>query len=89
MFSRLAGKLCTLLDDLEVKCLVREPGARWTLATGARDVAARRLDSVRRLINTQIDRWPAFEQRIFDTAAVAGVTFTAGVVADALDADAA
>jgi predicted ATPase len=77
----------TLLDDLEVKGLVREHGGRWELATSVRDVAARRPDSIRRLIDTQIDRWSAFEQRIVETGAVAGATFTAGVVAHALAAD--
>ncbi len=51
------------------------------------DVAARRPDSIRRLIDTQIDRLPALEQRILETAAVAGATFAAGVVAHALDAE--
>jgi DNA-binding winged helix-turn-helix (wHTH) protein/tetratricopeptide (TPR) repeat protein len=77
----------TLLDDLESKDLVREHDGRWELSTSVEDVAARRPDSIRRLIDTQIDRLPAFEQRILEAAAVAGLTFTAGVVAHALDAD--
>ena len=50
-------------------------------------MAARRPDSIRRLIDTRIDRLPSFEQQIVETAAVAGGSFTAGVVAHALDAD--
>jgi len=41
----------------------------------------------RRSSDTQIDRLPAFEQRIVETAAVAGASFTAGVVAHSLEAD--
>jgi hypothetical protein len=79
--------LTTLVDDLESQGLVREQGGEWVLSTSVEDVAARRPDSVRRLIDTQIDRLSTFEQRIVETAAVAGLTFTAGVVAHALDAD--
>ena len=52
------------------------------------DMAARRPDSIRRLIDVQIDRLRAFEQRIVEVAAIAGMTFAAGVVAHALEADA-
>ena len=77
----------TLADDLESQGLVREIDGQWALSTTVEDVAARRPDSIRRLIDTQIDRLSAFDQRIVETAAVAGLTFAAGVVAHALDAD--
>jgi DNA-binding winged helix-turn-helix (wHTH) protein len=80
--------ITTLVDDLEAQGLLRERDGEWELATSVQDVAARRPDSIRRLIDTQIDRLPAAEQRIIEVAAVAGMTFTAGVVAHALDADA-
>src|SRR5580658_8292362 len=80
--------LTTLADDLEGQGLIREHEGRWELSTSVQDVAARRPDSIRRLIDTQIDRLGAVDQRLIEVAAVAGMTFTAGVVAHALDADA-
>jgi DNA-binding winged helix-turn-helix (wHTH) protein/tetratricopeptide (TPR) repeat protein len=79
--------LTTLMDDLEGQGLVVEREGRWELATSVEDAAARRPDSIRRLIDTQIDRLSAVEQRIVEVAGVAGMTFTAGVVAHALAAD--
>jgi len=75
-------------DDLEGQGLLRERDGRWELATSVQDVAARRPDSIRRLIDTQIRSIRRHRQRIIEVAAVAGMTFTAGVVAYALDADA-
>src|SRR5258708_1768204 len=79
----------TLIDDLVAERLLLEQDGQWELSTSVENVAARRPDSVRRLIDTQIDRLGYFEQRIVETAAVAGASFTAGGVAYALDADVA
>ncbi len=80
--------LTTLVDELQGQGLLCERDGRWRLSTSVQDVAARRPDSIRRLIDTQIDRLGPVEQRIIEVAAVAGMTFTAGVVAHALGADA-
>ena len=77
----------TLIDDLVASHLVLERDGNWKLSTSLEEVAARRPDSIRRLLDTQIDRLPVFEQRIVETAAVAGACFTAGVVAYSLQAD--
>jgi predicted ATPase len=77
--------LTTLVDDLKGQGLIREQGGIWGLSTSLQDLANRRPDSIRRLIDTQIDRLGAVEQRIVEVAGVAGMTFTAGVVAHALD----
>jgi DNA-binding winged helix-turn-helix (wHTH) protein/tetratricopeptide (TPR) repeat protein len=79
--------LTTLVDDLEAQDLLSRRGGRWELTTSVDDVAARRPDSIRRLIDTQIDRLGAAEQRIVEAAGIAGMIFTAGEVAHALDAD--
>jgi DNA-binding winged helix-turn-helix (wHTH) protein len=79
--------LTTLVDDLEREGNIRERLGHWELSTTVSDVAARRLDSIRCLIDLQIDRLGAVEQRIIEVAGIAGMTFTAGVVADALGAD--
>jgi predicted ATPase len=79
--------LATLVDDLESQGIIRQRQGRWELATTVPDVAARRPESIRRLIDAQIDRLGALEQRIIEVAAIAGMTFTAGIVAHALEAD--
>ncbi len=79
--------LTTLVEELEGQDLVRQQDGRWELATSVRDVAARRPDSVRRLIDVQIDRLGAVAQRIVEVAGIAGMTFAVGVVAHALEGD--
>jgi DNA-binding winged helix-turn-helix (wHTH) protein len=79
--------LATFVDDLEGQGLLRVEEGQWRLSTSVEDVAARRPDSIRRLIDTQIDRLSALEQRIIEVAGVAGMTFRSGVVAHALEAD--
>jgi DNA-binding winged helix-turn-helix (wHTH) protein/tetratricopeptide (TPR) repeat protein len=79
--------LTTLVDELEGQGLIRKEEGRWELSTSVQEVAARRPDSIRRLIDVQIDRLGAVEQRILEVAGVAGMTFAAGVVAHALEAD--
>ncbi len=80
--------IATFLDDLEAQGLIQASDGGWDLAATVEDVAARRPDGIRRLIDTQIDRLGAAEQRIIEAAAVVGMTFTAGLVAHALDEDA-
>jgi DNA-binding winged helix-turn-helix (wHTH) protein len=80
--------LTALVDDLERNGIICERMGHWELSTTVSDVAARRLDRIRCLIDVQIDRLGAVEQRIIEVAGIAGMTFTAGVVADALGADA-
>lgn len=79
--------LATLLDDLEGQRVICERDGGWDLVTSVEDVAGRRPDGVRRLIDTQIDRLSAVEQRTLEAASVAGGSFSAGVVAHALEAD--
>jgi DNA-binding winged helix-turn-helix (wHTH) protein len=78
----------TLVDDLVSQELIRTRDGNWELSTTVEDVAARRPDGIRRLIDTQIDRLSAADQRIIEAGAIAGMTFTVAVVAHALDADA-
>jgi DNA-binding winged helix-turn-helix (wHTH) protein/tetratricopeptide (TPR) repeat protein len=77
----------TLLDDLEGQGVIRERDGGWELSTSVEEVAARRPDGISRLIDTQIDRLTAVEQRVLEVASVAGISFTVGVVAYALEAD--
>lgn len=79
--------LTTLVDDLEGRGLIRQQDGHWELSTSVQDIAARCPDSIRRLIDVQIDRLGAGEQRIVEVAGIAGMTFAAGVVAHALGAN--
>jgi DNA-binding winged helix-turn-helix (wHTH) protein len=76
----------TILEDLASRELIAKTDEGWTLTTEMERVAAQRPDSIRRLIDTQIDRLGTTEQRILEAASVAGATFTADAVAHALDA---
>jgi predicted ATPase len=61
---------------------------RWQLTIPLHEVAAHRPDTVTRLIDIQIDRLSDREQRVLEVAAAAGATFTAAVIASALELDA-
>jgi DNA-binding winged helix-turn-helix (wHTH) protein len=76
--------VAALLDELESRGMIRGAAGSYELATTVEDVAARRPDSIRRLLDVQLDRLDPDEQRILEAASVAGMTFTSGVVAHAL-----
>lgn len=78
--------LTTLLDDLEAQAVIRRVDGTWELALRLEDIAAHRADGITRLLDTQIDRLTADEQRVLEVAGVAGMTFAVGSVAHALEA---
>ncbi len=78
--------VATLVEDLVGRGIIRDTEHRWGLTIEVEGVAAHRPDSIRRLIDTRIDRLTATEQRILEAASVVGLTFTAGLVARALGA---
>jgi DNA-binding winged helix-turn-helix (wHTH) protein len=78
----------TLVDELEAQGLLREHHGQWELSSTVHHVTTVRPDSIRRFIDAQIDRLSALQQRIIEIGGIAGMTFTAGVVAHALDTDA-
>ena len=77
--------MVALLDDLETRQMVRKVAAGWEVRATVAEILARRPDSVRQLIDMQIDRLAASEQRILEAAGAAGTQFAAGVVAAALE----
>jgi DNA-binding winged helix-turn-helix (wHTH) protein/tetratricopeptide (TPR) repeat protein len=79
--------LTMLLDDLEGRGVIRRSDGAWELSISLDEVAARRPEGITRLIDTQMDRLSAAEQRVLEAASVAGTSFTAAVVAHALEAD--
>ena len=77
--------MVALLDDLETRQMVRKVEAGWEVRATVAEILARRPDSVRQLIDIQIDRLGVSEQRILEAAGAAGMEFAAGVVAAALE----
>jgi predicted ATPase len=74
-----------VLEDLESRRMIRAVGGGWQLEVSVAEVASRRPDTVRQLIDIQIDRLSSIEQRILETASLVGGQFAAGSVAHALD----
>src|SRR5579859_3956076 len=74
-----------VVDDLESRGMIRSSESGWELAAAVADVANRRPDTVRQLIDIQIDRLKSDEQRILEAASVVGVQFSVGAVAHALE----
>jgi DNA-binding winged helix-turn-helix (wHTH) protein/tetratricopeptide (TPR) repeat protein len=74
-----------VVDDLESRGMIRPSEGSWELAARVADVASRRPDTVRRLIDIQIDRLKSKEQRLLEAASLIGVQFTVGAVAYALE----
>jgi predicted ATPase len=75
-----------VIDDLEGRCMIRPVvGVGWELEVSVAEVASRRPDTVRQLIDIQIDRLSTIEQRILEAASLVGAQFTAGLVGHALE----
>jgi DNA-binding winged helix-turn-helix (wHTH) protein len=74
-----------IVDDLESRGMIRRDDATWQLAATVADVASRRPDTVRQLIDMQLDRLSSNEQGILEAASLAGAQFPARSVAHALD----
>src|SRR5258708_2500152 len=74
-----------VIDDLESRGMIRSGGVGWQLDASVAEVARRRPDTVRQLIDIQIDRLSPIEQRILEAAGLVGAQFAAGSVAHALE----
>jgi predicted ATPase len=68
--------------------IVRQDG-HWQVQDGLQEIAIDVPDSLRRMIELQIDRLSPEEQRVLTAASVAGIEFSAAAVAAALEADVA
>ena len=73
------------IDDLESRRMIQAIDGTWRLAASVAEVADRRPDTVRQLIDIQMDRLRSDEQRVLEAASVAGASFSIGAVAHALD----
>jgi DNA-binding winged helix-turn-helix (wHTH) protein/tetratricopeptide (TPR) repeat protein len=74
-----------VVDDLEGRGMIRSSGDGWELTATVADVEKRRPDTVRQLIDIQIDRLKSEEQGVLEAASLVGVQFAAGAVALALE----
>lgn len=74
-----------VIDDLETSHMIRRVDVGWQLEVNVAEVASRRPDTVRQLLDIQLDRLPPIEQRILEAAGLVGVQFAAGAVAHALE----
>jgi DNA-binding winged helix-turn-helix (wHTH) protein/tetratricopeptide (TPR) repeat protein len=74
-----------VVDDLERRNMIRPSVRGWELVTRVSDIANHRPDTVRQLIDIQIDRLKSGEQRVLEAASLVGVQFAVGAVARALD----
>jgi DNA-binding winged helix-turn-helix (wHTH) protein/predicted ATPase len=80
--------LVNLVEDLIAQELISQVDGQWALRVPADAVTSRVPENSRRLIERQIARVPADVQPLLEAASVAGMEFSAEVVASALDTSA-
>jgi hypothetical protein len=78
----------SFLEDLVTREMLVERDGTWTLAAALDQVAAHRPDSVKQLIDIQLDRLEPTEQRALEAASLVGAVCSTSLVAAALQADA-
>ncbi|HXG05681.1 MAG TPA: AAA family ATPase [Candidatus Binatia bacterium] len=76
--------MVSLVDFLVDRGWIGEEEGRWHLRGRPEEVAAGVPDTLRRLIECQLDALPAEEQGVLEAASVAGAEFSAAAVAAAL-----
>jgi DNA-binding winged helix-turn-helix (wHTH) protein/tetratricopeptide (TPR) repeat protein len=77
--------MVALLDELAGRGMLAERDGRWTLTASIDEVRAHRPASVKQLIDMQLDRLSAAEQRALEAASVVGAEFSTDLVAAALE----
>ncbi len=80
--------LVTVADVLAGEGDVARHEGSWQLTVPITDIEGRVPESLRRMIEQQVDRLDAEDRRTLEAASVAGVEFSAPAVAAALEADA-
>ncbi len=79
--------LVTVADVLVGQGDVAERDGSWQLTVPLAEIERHVPDSLRRMIEQQVDRLDADDRRVLEAAAVAGIEFSAAAVAAALEAD--
>ena len=77
--------MVALLDELRDRGMLALHDGRWTLTVALAEVQAHRPASVKQLIDMQLDRFSAREQRVLETASIVGMEFSTHLVAAALE----
>lgn len=77
--------MVSLLDELVGRGMLSVQSGTWSLTVSIEDVQAHRPASVKQLIDIQLDRLTAAEQRVLEAASVVGAEFSSDLVAAALD----
>src|SRR5207244_1535918 len=79
--------LVTVVDDAVRRGVLREGPAGVALAGGVAAVAAGVPESLRQLIEQQLERLNPVDQALLEIASVAGMVFSAAAVAAGMNAD--
>ena len=74
-----------IVDELESSGMILPSQSGWELAARVADVASCWPDTVRQLIDIQIDRLKSNEQRVLEAASLVGAQFAVGAIAHALE----
>ncbi len=77
--------MVALLDDLVGRGMLAEREGIWSLTVTIDEIEAHRPDSVKQLIDMQLDRLTVPEQRVLEAASVVGAVFSTALVAAALE----
>jgi DNA-binding winged helix-turn-helix (wHTH) protein len=77
--------MVSLLDELAARGMFAERDGRWSLTVSIDEVQAHRPASVKQLIDMQLDRLEAAEQRVLEAASIVGSEFSTSLVAAALE----
>lgn len=77
--------LVSLIDDLVRREMIATTDGVTQLTATLEDLAAHRPDSVRQLVDMQVDRLTREEQRVLEAASVIGQEFSTALVAAALE----
>lgn len=77
--------MVALLDELTRRGMIAERDGRWALTVSVEEVRSHRPASVKQLIDLQLDRLSATEQRVLEAAGIVGAEFSIHLVAAALE----
>jgi DNA-binding winged helix-turn-helix (wHTH) protein len=75
----------SLLDDLAMRGMLVERDGAWRLAVATEELAAYRPDSIKQLIDIQLDRLTPPEQRVLEAASAVGIEPATVLIAAALE----
>ncbi|NOT54114.1 MAG: AAA family ATPase, partial [Deltaproteobacteria bacterium] len=79
--------LVNVVNDVLTQPLLIEHEGRWELLTTMSDVGSTVPDTIRQMIERQVERLPTEEQAVLEAASVVGVEFSTALVATALARD--